>query len=559
MFPLGYLHAAHASSSKVVLKENPTSSTSSSSGKTKLKQVILDHIFPRKFPKKRKIEETTETENDERLQQEFATVITTAAVEKTETKSLETKEINKVGNPNDIGNYVNKAAFTKEENYHLLRNVCKPPASYKFPMNESKRRFCYEWFRIFLWLVYSEKVDGAFCMNCVLFGPESIGTHNSTKLQRLYKLPFNAWKVAPVRFREHSEKSELHKTATTQAAMFRSFMEKKTTPVDVMLDDLKKQQIEENRKLIRPIINAIVLCGRQNIPLRGHRDDSQYYLSDDVNPGNFIEILKYGVTCTGQSLEEYFKSTPKNITYKSKTTQNEIIDICDDLITRKITNEIREANFFSILADEASDCGNVEQLSIVVRFVDKKHQIGEKFLGFVPCKTGVSGEAVANTIQEFLGDRNLSIDDCRGQGYDGAGNIAGRISGVAARIQQINKKAFYVHCNSHMLNLCVAACGKEQLVSNMMEHVRVVSEFFNFSPKRFSLLVKTIEEMLPESSHERLINVCKTRWVARIDGLSVFIEVFPAFMRCFEIIRDNINVQNLESRVCAESWLFVLG
>ena len=84
-------------------------------------------------------------------------------------------------------------------------------------------------------------------MNCVLFGPETIGTHNSTKLQRLYKLPFNAWKVAPVRFREHSEKSELHKTATTRAAMFRSFMEKKTTPVDVMLDDLTKQQIGEQK------------------------------------------------------------------------------------------------------------------------------------------------------------------------------------------------------------------------------------------------------------------------------------------------------------------------
>jgi hypothetical protein len=62
-------------SSKVVLKENPTSSTSSSSGKTKLKQVILDYIFPRKRKieetgsKTRKIEETTKTENDERLQQ----------------------------------------------------------------------------------------------------------------------------------------------------------------------------------------------------------------------------------------------------------------------------------------------------------------------------------------------------------------------------------------------------------------------------------------------------------------------------------------------------------
>lgn len=85
--------------------------------------------------------------------------------------------------------------------------------------------------------------------------------------------------------------------ATIRAAMFRSYMEKKSTPIEVMLDEVKKQQIEENRKQLRPIIRAIFLCGRQNIALRGNRDDAKYYLSDDVNPGNFIEILKYGVTC----------------------------------------------------------------------------------------------------------------------------------------------------------------------------------------------------------------------------------------------------------------------
>jgi hypothetical protein len=63
-----------------------------------------------------------------------------------------------------------------------------------------------------------------------------------------------------------------------------------------------------------------------------------------------------GAMCAGKILEELFKSTSKNMTYKSKTTQNEIIDICGDLITKKITDEIREAKFYSILADEASDC-----------------------------------------------------------------------------------------------------------------------------------------------------------------------------------------------------------
>ena len=211
------------------------------------------------------------------------------------------------------------------------------------------------------------------------------------------------------------------------------------------------------------------------------------------------------------------------------------------LLQTKLLTRFAEAKFFSFLADEAADCANVEQQSLVVPFVDKKHQIREQFLGFVPCKNGLSGEAIANTIQDFLGDRRLPIDDCRGQGYDAAGNMAGRLSGAATRIQAIQSKAVYVHCNSNLLNLCVASCCKELFVSNMMEHVRVVSEFFNFSPKRFELLVKTIEEMLPGANHKRLINVCKTRWVARIDGLDVFIEVFTAIVRCFEIIKANVD------------------
>ncbi|XP_028419093.1 52 kDa repressor of the inhibitor of the protein kinase-like, partial [Dendronephthya gigantea] len=441
--------------------------------------------------------------------------------------------------PNDIANFVNSNSLTDTQKYEVLCNVWVPSTNFPFPLVNG-RKFRLDWIKLFPWLTYSQKLNGAFCINCVLFGSECTGMHNTSKLQRLFKTPFTTWQVAPAKFREHSEKSPLHKAATARAAVLRSHMEQRSAPIDVMLDDMKRQQIEENRKLLRPIIGAIVLCGRQNIPLRGHRDDSSNYLSDEVNCGNFIEILKYGAMCAGKTLEELFKSTPKNMTYKSKTTQNEIIDICGDMITKKLTDEIREARFYSILADEASDCSNIEQLSIVIRFVDKQCQIREEFLGFVPCKKGVSGEAVAATIEEFLRDQNLPIDDCRGQGYDGAGNMAGRLSGVAARIQETNKKALYVHCNSHRLNLCVATCCKEQLVRNMMEHVRVASEFFNFSPKRFDLLVKTIHEMLPTANHKRLINVCKTRWVARIDGLCVFIEVFPAIIRCLEIIRDNV-------------------
>ena len=38
---------------------------------------------------------------------------------------------------------------------------------------------------------------------------------------------------------------------------------------------------------------------------------------------------------------------------------------------------------FSILADEVTDCSNLEQLSLAIRFVDKQCQIREEFLDFI--------------------------------------------------------------------------------------------------------------------------------------------------------------------------------
>lgn len=142
------------------------------------------------------------------------------------------------------------------------------------------------------------------------------------------------------------------------------------------------------------------------------------------------------------------------------------------------------------------------------------------------------------------------MEFCHGQGYDGAGNMAGRVSGAAARIQRISEKAIYVHCGSHILNLCMASSCRMQLVKNMMDNVRITSEFFNNSPKRSALLTEKIKELVPKSRHAKLIDVCRTRWVARIDGLSVFIEDYMAIVATVEDISNNVGgTWNNDSRV----------
>ena len=79
----------------------------------------------------------------------------------------------------------------------------------------------------------------------------------------------------------------------------------------------------------------------------------------------------------------------------------------------------------SVCADEGTDVANKEQLPLVIRFVDKSGMIREEFLEFVLCNTSTSEQAIADKIKFTLEKLTHDLNDLRGQGYDGAGNMSG--------------------------------------------------------------------------------------------------------------------------------------
>ena len=115
-------------------------------------------------------------------------------------------------------------------------------------------------------------------------------------------------------------------------------------------------------------------------------------------------MLQFRIDAGDKVLEEHFKTAGKNCTYCSKTIQNELIEVCGDYIRNRLLEEIREAQFFGISADEVADLSNREQMSLVVRFVDKDKNIREEFLGFVQCDSGTDGETLTHTILQNLQD-----------------------------------------------------------------------------------------------------------------------------------------------------------
>ena len=124
--------------------------------------------------------------------------------------------------------------------------------------------------------------------------------------------------------------------------------------------------------------------------------------------------------------------------------------------------ETIESKYYTILADEATDCSLKEQIALIFRFVEKSSTIGEECASFLECSYDLSGQSLFRTIKGFLDSNRMDISECMGHGYDGAAAVAGKNQGLAAYVLRINSKALYTHCSCPRLNLAVlASCGEQ--------------------------------------------------------------------------------------------------
>ena len=102
-----------------------------------------------------------------------------------------------------------------------------------------------------------------------------------------------------------------------------------------------------------------------------------------------------------------------NATYLSPDIQNELIRIIGkEIMQSGIVEEIKDAKFFSTMADEAT-AHNKEQCAFCVRFGDKEDNIREKFLDFLPL-IRTTGEHIAGTTLKAIENLGLDISNVRG-------------------------------------------------------------------------------------------------------------------------------------------------
>ena len=212
--------------------------------------------------------------------------------------------------------------------------------------------------------------------------------------------------------------------------------------------------ILDQREYLKKLIDCVAYCQVGGIALRG-ADETE---SSD-NPGNFKRAVKLLSRHCSEFNEQLRKRKNSKKEWQSSAMQKDMAKAIVKVVLDEIVNEVGIDKIYAILADEATDIIGQELMTIVIRYVNcLDGKISERTIGTVKVDD-TGSENLFNTIVNVLSRVKLNVKQSRAQGYDGASNMSGHLSGLAARVKDVSPLSIYTHCCNHRLNLVVQNIG----------------------------------------------------------------------------------------------------
>ncbi|KAL4121591.1 hypothetical protein QTP88_014076 [Uroleucon formosanum] len=253
---------------------------------------------------------------------------------------------------------------------------------------------------------------------------------------------------------------------------------------------------KSNRYVVSRLIDATCYLAKQELPFRGH--DEQI---TSTNRGNYVELINLMGTLD-LKLSGHL-STATVFSGLSGDIQNDLIQSISNVLMKRVTLEIKNVDFVSIIMDETTDVVSKSQLSIIFRYITHEG-VQERFLGFVDVSQDRSAKCLAEYTFNILQGYNCE-NKLIAQTYDGAAVMSGQHNGLQALVRLKCKNAMFVHCYAHKLNLIL-----KQSVDHIKEckvfflTLSGLSSFFSKSTKRIYALEQEVKKKFP--------SVAPTRW-----------------------------------------------
>ncbi|CAH1101609.1 unnamed protein product [Psylliodes chrysocephalus] len=428
------------------------------------------------------------------------------------------------------------------ENKHAIIAAGRPTPSLKIVQQKKNcnRYFSDKFYENYNWFAGCKHINKLFCWACLLFSKEknvwtNVGYADLNNLTNAAK--------------KHDQSENHIKSALSLCNFGQNRIEMSLSRQFKEEIERHNSKVDRNRNLMRRLIDITCFLGKQELPFRGHTENTE-----SSNRGNFIECIQLLANYDG-ILEDHLHASNENekrnvFSGFSNRIQNDLISAIAFVLKEKMRHELHQTDFVAIMIDETPDISGKEQLCVIFRYFTESNEVVDRFMGFIDVSPDRTAEALTKIITDILNDYKCT-DKLVAQTYDGAAVLSSSKNGVQQKVREICPDAIYVWCNAHILNLVLSkSCERIVETKHFFGSIKNLGAFFHTSTKRSDFYNRFCSKKLPR--------VVQTRWAYNSRTVNVIFSELTNLKDLFNDMLENQSNWDGETLAAARMYLFTL-
>lgn len=432
---------------------------------------------------------------------------------------------------NDPTIYSGRRLKLSDINKFLNAGPCQPSRDFNFPSTKG-RSFNHSWFHCNMpdnttyrrkWLSYSTSADKIYCIPCIVFsGPRGSDVWTTSG--------FNDWVNAIRDLKRHACSPEHRAAEIAQIQWLRGMT------VGQISDRHRSVVVEDNRKVVECVIDCVRFLTSEMLAFWGNNSNDGKFI------GLFRLLAKRDPSAAAYLLKinEAHKAGKKMaVNLISPGNVSTVFKVMKSMVVEKIVKGIESQRKTCLIFDSTQDYSKREASVLLMRYMETDNNgengISERLLEvFTTGET--SGTVLTEHVLQDLQRMKIDLGWIIGQCYDGAGNMRGKYSGMATKIQAHCSKAVYIWCHAHRLNLVVNAVGV--CSHDVKNTLGLLEELYVFmcGHKRNDVFMK--EQNLTEGRTLQLKRVSTTRWNSSEAAVDTVLSRYSEVLRCLSHLSE---------------------
>lgn len=283
-----------------------------------------------------------------------------------------------------------------------------------------------------------------------------------------------------------------------------------------------------------------------------------YYLAKKEDASHSLRDLNELVKLQGVSVLKSLQ-VDKHTTYEHWDSIQDLHEALSEVISEKLYNQLKAADYMSIMIDESTDISVDQNLMVYIRFV-LQGVAKTAYFQLAKLPGAATAENITNQLIELFEKEDIQITDNSTKpvlvaiATDGAATMVGKNSGTVKRLRDHVPHLISVHCIAHRLALAAGqAADKVQYMIKFQEKVNALYKYFEFSPKNLRKL-ENVQQILFESGDvssakgRRFVQVFATRWLSFEGSLNALLANYPALVTLLVTDGEGSGVANAKAK-----------